>query len=209
MLLCQVKSFFGRNVGDNRDSVPVSPLSEIGLAPGSPVAWNLKDSEKFNEISVYLRRACCVLRINRRQTLNGQWADHNRTMGEPWLRPMLAFVALSVNKHRTHGESRVCYTYTLKWPSTVQTTNRLWTMGRHTVNPQRAKSEPRAHHGRTRQQWKTDMRWNHSEDTAYTTCWQHSRFEICDSSPDDGIQRAISFSLGKHDLRQWIDTYCT
>ena len=88
-----------------------SRMSEIGLAPGSPVAWTLEDSEKFNEIRAYSRRAGCLLRINRRRTSIEQWADHNRTMGKPWLRPMLAFAALSVNKHRTHGESGVCYTH--------------------------------------------------------------------------------------------------
>ena len=83
-------------------------MSEIGLGQGEPVAKNFKDSEKFNEITVYSRRAACALRIHRRRTLNGQWADHNRTVGEPWRRPMLAFGSLSAHKHRTHGESRVC-----------------------------------------------------------------------------------------------------
>ena len=39
------------------------------------------------------------------------------------------------------------------------------------------------------------------------TYWQRSRFEICESLPDNGIQRATSFSLGGHDLRQWTDSY--
>ena len=89
-------------------TVCVSRVSEIGLGQGEPVAKNFKDSEKFNEITVYSRRAACALRTNRRRTLNGQWADHNRTVGEPWRRPMLAFGSLSAHKHRTHGESRGC-----------------------------------------------------------------------------------------------------
>ena len=89
-------------------TVCVSRVSEIGLGQGEPVAKNFKDSEKFNEITVNLRRAACALRINRRRTLNGQWADPNRTVGEPWRPPMLAFGSLSAHKQRTHGESRVC-----------------------------------------------------------------------------------------------------
>ena len=57
--------------------------------------------------------------------------------------------------------------HTLKWLSTIQTINRLWTRSGPAVDPQRAKSGPWARHGQTRNERRTDMRWIHSEYTAY------------------------------------------
>ena len=56
--------------------------------------------------------------------------------------------------YRTHCESGVCYT---NWNDCrpLKRQNRLLTMGGHAVDPQRANSEPRAHHGWTRQHWTT------------------------------------------------------
>ena len=64
-------------------TVRLSQMSESVFAMGEHVAKSLKDSEKFNEITVYSQRAVCALRTNRRRTMNGQWANHNRTVGEP------------------------------------------------------------------------------------------------------------------------------
>ena len=80
---------------------------------------------------------------------------------------MLTFAALSVNKHRTQCESGVCYTHwkTVDRSNDKPTVNNGWT--EHTLDPHRAKSEPRAHHGWTRRQWTRDMRRIHSEYTTY------------------------------------------
>ena len=106
-------------------TVCVSRVSEIGLVQGEPVAKNFENSQKFNEITVYSRRAGCALRVNLRRTLNGQWANHNRTMGEPWLRPMLACSSLCANMHRTHGESRVCSVAELSCQSSLTLANQM------------------------------------------------------------------------------------
>ena len=114
---------------------------------------------------------------------------------------MLAFAAPSANKHRTHGESGVSTHIDM----TVDRSN-----NNPTVDPQWTRSGQRVGHERAMGERAMNEQQTCGESIASiqpTMCWQHSRFEICGSSPDDRIQRAISFSLGEHDLRQWTDSY--
>ena len=161
----------------------------------------------INEIRAYSRRAGCALRINRRRTLNGQWADLNWNIGKPWLRPMLTLAALRVNKYRTLGESRVCSGH---WndrrPFERQTDCERW------VDTQWTRSGQKTGHERTMGKRAMNEQQTSGESVASIQpimyYWQRSRFEICERSPDDGIQRATSLSLSEHDLRQWTDSYC-
>ena len=179
-------------------------MSEIGFTPDESVAWSLNDSEKFNEIRAHLRRAGCVLRINRRRTLNGQWADHNRTMGEPWMRPMLAFAALSVNKHRTHGESRVCYGQRNDRPNEKPTVNDWWTRRGPAAGKLRAGHEC----GKGERAWNEQHTCGESIASMQSTAdWQRSRFEKCESSPDDGPQQTTSLNKDEHNLRHWNELW--
>ena len=182
-------------------------MSEIGLATGLSKDWNLNDSEKLNEIRAYSRRAGCALRINGRRILNGQWADHNWTMGEAWLRPVLTIAALSMNKQqRAHGESRVCSQRSLKWPSTVRSKDTL------TVNDGCTRSGQIARHERAMVERAMNEQQTCGESTVslHAACHVHTGIilglKYAKARP---IMGATSFSLGKHDLRQWTDSSCT
>ena len=150
------------------------------------VAWSLNDSEKFYEMSAHSRRAGCVLIISPKRTSDWQWGDHNWTVGELWMRPMLTFAVLIVKKASdarwVKGLQR-----SLKWPSNVPTKNRLQMMGRtdgHGMNPQRAKSHAWVRHG-----------WTCNERTTYRR-------------PDDErAQWTTSLTKGGHYLMHWTD--CT
>ena len=89
-------------------------------------------------------------------------------------------------------------------PSTVQTGNRWvdtqWTRSRQRADRERAMGELALNEQQTCGESIASIQ--------PTTDWRRSRYEKCRSSPDDGMQRAISFTKGKHDLRQWTDTYC-
>ena len=119
-----------------------SRMSEIGLATGSPKTWNLNDSEEFNEGLFAASRLC----TENKSEANFEWAvswpqlDHGRTMTAP-------DVDLSCTEREQASDSRWVkgLQRSLKWPSTVQTTNRLndgWARSGPTADKERAMSAP-------------------------------------------------------------------
>ena len=89
-------------------------------------------------------------------------------------------------------------------PSTVQTMKR-W------VNMQWTRSEQRASRERPMGELALNEQQTCGESIASlqtTTVWRRSRYGICRSGPDDGMQRTTSFGWGEHALRHLTETYC-
>ena len=126
-------------------------------------------------------------------------------MGEPWLRLMLAMLHwawTSIGRTVRRGSATHI-------EMTVDRSNDKPT--KQWVDTQWTRSGQRASHERTMGERANNEQRTCGETIASiqpTTCWQHSRFEIYESSADYWIERATSFSLGKHDLWQWTDSYC-